>query len=329
MDKKMARILGRSSMLGWTLRWGWWLFAGIAATSLLIVSLTGRHQPFGGSTGLLAVEIGHDPEFAPYISDLYLLDVLTGEAHPLFPLHDGHDYSLPAWSPDGRTLAYHYLDQGRWGLWMYNPSSGDAHLITPATNPTHRPVWSPDGQEIALLTSPRRFTLLTVADGTLSPVPDQGQDTDRYSSPFWLATGQLVVSSYRNNQLAGFLLINPASGVVSTPTRTGLEGQLIDTAWSHEPNRLAALFRPANAVELMLISELGHAGEMISLPATLMAYPSWSPDGRFLTLTEFDSDTPGYSRLYLLDLQRRLSRRLTDWVYAGWQNPSWQPVPSL
>ena len=315
-------------MLGWTLRWGLWLFAGIAATSLLILPLSGRNQPFGGSTGMLAVEIGHDPEFDPFISDLYLVNVLTGEASPLFPLRDGHDYSQPAWSPDGGSLAYHYLDQGRWGLWLYTPATGEVHNITHNTNPTHRPVWSSDGQVIALLASPRSFTLLTVAEGTPYSVPDQGQDTDRYSSPAWLATGQLVVSSYRENQQAGFLLINPSSGMVSTPNRSGLEGQLIDTAWSRETDRLAALFRPASAVELTLISELGHEGAIISLPATLMAYPSWSPDGRFLTLTEFDSDTPGYSRLYLLDLQHRLNYRLTDWVYAGWQNASWQPDPS-
>ncbi len=94
------------------------------------------------------------------------------------------DASAPAWSPDGKMIAY----RSRCGIKLVTPGGKDR---TPANPPfachaiglAGQPIWSPDGKKIAILGAPsftpgtfvmdadgRRLTLLTLATGrTFSP----------------------------------------------------------------------------------------------------------------------------------------------------------------
>jgi Tol biopolymer transport system component len=58
-------------------------------------------------------------------------------------------YGHPAWSPDGRKIAYRRNRYGNGGLYTMNPDgSGDTRLT--ATGGAGRPVWSPDGLALAV-----------------------------------------------------------------------------------------------------------------------------------------------------------------------------------
>lgn len=70
--------------------------------------------------------------------------------------HDGASSFGPAWSPDGRKLAYYSDQGGRLRLWILDVATGDAHPAadvrikvyhygTPLVMP---PTWSPDGQSV-------------------------------------------------------------------------------------------------------------------------------------------------------------------------------------
>jgi Tol biopolymer transport system component len=59
----------------------------------------------------------------------------------LTPLFD----SGPAWSPDGRRIAFH---KGFGGIWLLNPDSGQGGPLKGSDHGDASPAWSPDGETI-------------------------------------------------------------------------------------------------------------------------------------------------------------------------------------
>jgi Tol biopolymer transport system component len=59
----------------------------------------------------------------------------------------GERGSLPAWSPDGRWVAFGGFDNSRLGLWVLEVSTGRAARI--ASGPCTMPAWSKDGKWLA------------------------------------------------------------------------------------------------------------------------------------------------------------------------------------
>lgn len=93
---------------------------------------------------------------------LYVVDIETGKATLLTP--GGYDELLPAWSPDGKSLAFvskRRPDADRdnnWDVYLMDatPGATPKQLTTfegPDDDPDYesRPAWSPDGHEIAYL----------------------------------------------------------------------------------------------------------------------------------------------------------------------------------
>ena len=86
-----------------------------------------------------------------YRSRLWLLDT-TGAAPPR-PLTDGHRDSAPAWSPDGRWIAFLRAEkEGKPHLHLLPADTGDARRVT--TDEQHplgagAPRWSPDSTRLA------------------------------------------------------------------------------------------------------------------------------------------------------------------------------------
>jgi Tol biopolymer transport system component len=77
-------------------------------------------------------------------------------------------FGHPAWSPDGRKIAYRGNRFGNGPLYTMNPD-GSGHAQITATGGTGRPVWSPDGSALAV-------AVLSDADGSteLMVIPSSG-----------------------------------------------------------------------------------------------------------------------------------------------------------
>jgi Tol biopolymer transport system component len=58
-------------------------------------------------------------------------------------------YGHPAWSPDGRKIAFRRDRFANGGLYVMNPDGSGQTTITPAGG-SGRPVWSPDGSALAV-----------------------------------------------------------------------------------------------------------------------------------------------------------------------------------
>jgi len=87
-----------------------------------------------------------------YVTQLYKADMTTNAA-PVQITHARESSSQPAWSPDGRTLAFVRAIDGKPQIFILPMNGGEAYQLTKFTYGASAPKWSPDGTKLVFATS--------------------------------------------------------------------------------------------------------------------------------------------------------------------------------
>src|SRR3954466_6692248 len=107
------------------------------------------------------------------------------------------DARQPAWSPDGRRIAFQAYRSSTWQIWTVNADGTEARPITSSPYDDREPIWSPDGTRIAF-SSDRSGSYdvwaLTLATGALQQVTFAGSNE---FMPAWQGANELVYVSDR------------------------------------------------------------------------------------------------------------------------------------
>jgi Tol biopolymer transport system component len=83
------------------------------------------------------------------VGRIWLMDLPSGAPRRLTSTSFGPYEYQPAWSPDGRSIAFaSWDDRDRGGLWRVASSGGEPVRITRDPGEWLEPVWAPDGQSI-------------------------------------------------------------------------------------------------------------------------------------------------------------------------------------
>jgi hypothetical protein len=119
------------------------------------------------------------------------MDRYRGHAHNLAHDH-GNDWS-PAWSPDGRTIAFASTRSGSLELWTMASDGSNPRRLS--SSPAEYPSWSPDGSRLAFsLVAGGAVQIALVGRGgqgerTLGPI------TENSELPAWSPDGSLIAFS--------------------------------------------------------------------------------------------------------------------------------------
>src|SRR5262249_51954865 len=154
-------------------------------------------------------------------------------------VHSDTNDALPAWSPDGRKLAFDRIDDtGTDQIYIANANGSGSRKVSHGFLPTGVPRWAPDGNAL-VVTHPRGPTLdiysLALPSGRLRRLGGTAADD---ASPDMAPDGRHFVFVSGNGG-SGTLVVGSADG---SPQRVVAAGPgYSDPAWSPDGRTIAAI----------------------------------------------------------------------------------------
>jgi TolB protein len=184
----------------------------------------------------------------------------------------------PAWSPNGRRIAFVSRRDGPSHIYVMRADGTGAHRVTNAAPDDSSPTWSPDGRRIAFS---RVGELFVVASGG-GPARRIGQGVGGEAlDPAWSPNGKLIAYDYRP---PGFSVREIwVVGVDGKQARqvTRIRDVSTQPAWSPDGRRIAFQSDAQGGhVEIYSIGLDGRGLRRETRSDIDTFDPDWSPDGR-------------------------------------------------
>jgi dipeptidyl aminopeptidase/acylaminoacyl peptidase len=211
----------------------------------------------------------------------------------------------PAFSPDGKRLAFVSNLGGLPQLWVIDAAGGFPQQATALEDPVGFVTWSPDGSALAFTLAPgggmNEQVYLVRPDGTgLKRLTDGGKETNRLGA--WSRDGKLLTlgSNKRSGAAIDAYILDVVSGTARLVTENRGIGGFSDLS---PDKRLALLSRVVNRGDNNLyIVDVATGKETLVTPHQGPGgfFGEFSPDGRCIYLaSDRDRDRRAFARVVL------------------------------
>jgi hypothetical protein len=285
--------------------------AGVLALAVSVGSAVGIWSLTRSGDGVVATP-GPGDEIAAILSDgdyrLALISAEDGSVRTILSSTADGIISSPAWSPDGRTLAFWRVPEpgtAPAGLYVIDRTGGEPRLLYGSDLPIQDISWSPDGGRIAfvalepaaggLLELAPRAAYTVAADGSdLREIPLGGIVQDLAWSPDGSALAVTELASPGGDRLGeDIYLVDLETG---TETRLTDDGGSSEPAWSPDGRQIAFTSSGQTRLRgLFVMNADGTGRERLTFPDGADGSPTWSPDGRWIAVSRSLSNPSGAS----------------------------------
>ena len=228
----------------------------------------------------------------------------------------------PAWSPDGRELAYVSFETQKAVVWAQDVASGQRRILADFRGSNSAPAWSPDGQQLALALSREGLTQLFVV-GRSGGAPKRLTTSPSIDTePVFTPDGRTI---YFVSDRSGGPQIYRVGADGGTPERVTFSGNYnISPAISPDGKLLAFVTRQGNAYRVALQDVSGSAVQTTLQTLTDThddESPSFAPNGRLLL---YATRQQGRDVLMTTTLDGKIKTRLLT-SGADMREPAWGP----
>jgi TolB protein len=235
-------------------------------------------------------------------------------------LNSGQPIISPAWSPNGKELAYVSFERQKAVVFVHNVASGERRAIADFRGSNSAPAWTPDGERLAV-------TLSREGGSQLYSIGKNGGDPRRLAtSPAidteseYSADGRYLYFTSDRGGSPQIYRMPAAGGNAERVTFSGAYN--ISPTVSPDGRTLAYITRAGNAFRLVVL-DLATAGAQ---PVTISdtsddEHPSFAPNGRLLI---YATRAQGRSVLMTSTLDGKIKARLPSQT-ADLREPVWGP----
>ena len=231
----------------------------------------------------------------------------------------------PAWSPDGRRIAYMEFNEGHGRIYLLDLTTGKRAVVYGSTGrgSDFTPAFSPDGKTLAFSRATEEGTdvwTVDYRDGCCLQRLTVGKFSDNLS-PTYSPDGRRIAFVSTRPGLPQIYVMG-ADGTdqqLFAPFDYGVSGSSNAPDWS--PDGLSVAFhRDVGGTLQVFVLDVrkGTVKQLTSLGRN--EDPTWAPDSRHLA---FDSDRAGYRQLWIIDLETGRIRPLLQ--QSGERLPAWSP----
>jgi TolB protein len=253
-------------------------------------------------------------------SGIYLLDLRHRVPHLLVPANAGAIYDSPAWSPDGRRIAFSGspCDDCPPTIFVVNRNGRHLHRLKTRV-PAERPSWAPSGKRIAFIGgSGGDAVYTTAADGSDLRLLQGGPAA--HDQAVWSPNGnRLAFTRQQRDGRWDIYIMNSDGTHVRALTRTPEAEE--QPAWSPDGRRIAFIRQAGGRWSIWIMTADGRNTRRLT-PARNAENPAWSPDGRQIAFAQVG---PNRITLYLMRADGRNARPIRTGLLKSF-TPAWSPT---
>lgn len=272
----------------------------LASTAFLLGGLDGRavkpsQASFPGSNGLIA------------FTDSTGIHVIEPDGSNQKLLISGG--SSPAWSPDGKKIAYMKPHDTGSGIFIADADGSDAEFINMGADPA----WSPDGTRLVYMGGTTGLVVYNISTHTQTQITQINPGyVDYHGWPAWQPGGDKIIfvrTWYTNAEYEHYdiWVVNSDGTGMAQLTDKGVGAEEADPGLDFEggwdPKGDGILFmRAAPDVGIYLMGQNGWPLTLIGSTPGVMSYPVYSPDGNKMAYINYSSSAqPPVYQLHVVE----------------------------
>ncbi len=258
------------------------------------------YSPDGSRIAFTSRRKGNEDIFVMNADGTNLRQLTSNPLALLSPgINDFSDYA-PAWSPDGRQIAFTtarnngMMSYIEWDIYIMNADGSNPHRFT---SRAVEPAWSPDGKWIAYASAGRFSDIYAIPAETVSEGLAVTQfNNAAVASPDWSPDGKRIVFSkddYGTDATEIYVVGTDGSGLTQLTT---LKARSAEPDWSPDGRKIAFHSDQGGSSNIYTMNPDGTELANLTNYVGDNYSPAWSPDSRRII---FSSTRQGEGQLLL------------------------------